>query len=592
MNKRVVSGFVPVTIIAATMLFAQTSQTPQRSEAARKAAGNRGAPAESRPVEGRSMVETQFGIVAASHPLAARAGVEMLERGGNAVDAAIAANAAMGLMEPAMNGIGGDLFVLYYEAKSGKTYGLNSSGWAPTGLSAQFLKAKGMTRMPQTGIYSATVPGAVAGWDALRTRFGTKPFAELLAPAIYYADNGFPITEVVSTSWAGSVNKLSQQTNSAKTFLIDGRAPKVGEVFRNPDLAKSLKLIAANGRNGFYKGPTAEAILQLSKETGGTFTADDLAEFQPEWVTPISTTYRGWTVSELPPNSTGIAALMMLNIMEQYPMKDFGFHSTKALHVMIEAKKLAYADLIRYIGDPKFSKLPVETLLSKEHGAERAKVIDMNKAACAVEPSHLEGYTNSGGNDTIYLSAIDKDGNIVSLIQSNYSGFGSGLTAPGTGFILHNRAGLFTLEENHPNTLAPRKRPLHTIIPAFMEKDGVKIGFGIMGGFNQPQAHAQFVADIADYGFNIQEALEAGRFTKGSFQGCDVAIEPLVPEEVRNELTALGHQLRMTQPRSGTFGWGQAVLSDPSGVHFGASEPRHDGAAIPQMPPVFGPKPR
>jgi gamma-glutamyltranspeptidase/glutathione hydrolase len=412
----------------------------------------------------------------------------------------------------------------------------------------------------------------------------------LLAPAIYYADNGFPITEVIGKGWAGSVNKLSQQANSAKTYLISGQAPKVGSIFKNPDLAKSLRLVAQHGRDGFYKGPTAEAILALSKETGGTFTADDLAEFQPEWVTPISTTYRGWTISELPPNSTGIAALMMLNIMEQYPIKDWGFESTKAEHVMIEAKKLAYADLIRYIGDPKFSKLAVDALLSKAHGADRAKAIDMNKAACTVEPSHLEGYTNSAGNDTIYLSAIDKDGNIVSLIQSNYSGFGSGLTAPGTGFILHNRGGLFTLEDNHPNTLAPRKRPLHTIIPAFMEKDGVKIGFGIMGGFNQPQAHAQFVSNIADFGFNIQEALEAGRFTKESFQGCDVQIEPLIPEKVRSELTALGHQLRVAQPRSGTFGWGQAVMSDPSGVHFGASEPRHDGAAIPQMPPVFPPK--
>lgn len=541
-----------------------------------------------RPSVGRSIVSTQLGIVAASHPLAARAGVEMLERGGNAVDAAIATNAALGLMEPSMNGIGGDLFVIYYEAKTGKTYGLNSSGWAPSGLTVQYLKSKGLTYMPPNGIYSVTVPGAVAGWDALRSRFGTKPFSEILAPAIYYADNGFPVTEVIGKKWAAYVDALSQHTNTARTYLVNGRAPGVGEVFRNPDLAKSLRLIAEQGRDGFYEGPTAQAILQLSKEQGGTFTAADLAEFQPEWVTPITTTYRGWTISELPPNSTGIAALMMLNIMEQYPLKEWGFHSTKALHVMIEAKKLAYADLIRYVGDPKFSKLPVETLLSKAHGAERAKLINMNKAASTVEPAHLEGYTNSSGNDTIYLSAIDKDGNIVSLIQSNYSGFGSGLTAPGTGFVLHNRGALFTLQENHPNTLVPRKRPLHTIIPAFMEKEGARIGFGIMGGFNQPQAHAQFVADIADFGFNIQEALEGGRFTKLTFQGSDVDIEALVPADVRRELTVLGHQINVVPPRSGTFGWGQAVMSDPSGVHHGASEPRHDGAAIPQMPAVFG----
>jgi gamma-glutamyltranspeptidase/glutathione hydrolase len=541
-----------------------------------------------RPFVGRSVVSTQLGIVAASHPLAARAGVEMLERGGNAVDAAIAANAAIGLMEPSMNGIGGDLFVIYYEAKSGKTYGLNSGGWAPTGLTPQFLRSRGQARMPGSGIYSVTVPGAVAGWDALRARFGTKPFSEILAPAIYYADNGFPVSEVIADEWTYYVSKLSQQPNSAKTYLIDRRAPRAGEIFKNPDLAKSLRLIADEGRDGFYKGPVAQAILQLSKELGGTMTAADLSEFRPEWVTPISTTYRGWTVTELPPNTTGIAALIMLNIMEQYPLQDFGFHSSKALHVMIEAKKLAYADLIRYIGDPNSSKLPVEALISKAHGVARAKLIDMNKAACSVEPSRLEGYTNSEGNDTIYLSAIDKDGNIVSLIQSNYSGFGSGLTAPGTGFVLHNRGALFTMEENHPNTLAPRKRPLHTIIPAFMEKDGRRIGFGIMGGFNQPQAHAQFVSNIVDYGFTIQEALEAGRFTKGTFQGCDVDIEALVPETSLRELDALGHRISLVPLRSGVFGWGQAVMSDPSGVHFGASEPRHDGAAIPQMAPVFG----
>ncbi len=539
------------------------------------------------PMVGRSVVATEFGIVAASQPLAARAGVEMLERGGNAVDAAIAANATIGLMEPTGNGIGGDLFVIYYEAETGRTYGLNSSGWSATGLSAQFLRSRGETRMPRRTIYSVTVPGVVAGWDALRSRFGTKPFSELLAPAIYYAENGFPLSEVIAGAWSRSLSMLSAHPNSASTFLIDGRAPEAGETFRNPDLAQSLRLIARNGRDAYYEGPIAQAILQVSKEQGGTFTAADLAEFEPEWVTPITTTYRGWRVSEIPPNTTGIAALIMLNIMEQFPLNEWGFHSTKALHVMIEAKKLAYADMIRYVGDPRLSRLPVETLISKSHAEERAAHIDMSRAACGVEPSHLEGYTNAEGNDTIYMSAIDKDGNIVSLIQSNYSGFGSGLVPPGTGFMLHNRGDLFTLEEGHPNTLAPRKRPLHTIIPAFMEKDGVRIGFGIMGGFNQPQAHAQFVANVADYGMNIQEALEAGRFTKGTFEGCDVNVEALVPEGARGELAALGHEINVVAPRTGTFGYGQAVMSDPSGIHYGASEPRHDGAAIPQMPPVF-----
>jgi gamma-glutamyltranspeptidase / glutathione hydrolase len=540
------------------------------------------------PVVGRSIVATTFGIVAASQPLAARAGVQILERGGNAIDAAIAANATIGLMEPTGNGIGGDLFIIYYDAKSGTVHGLNSSGWAPSGLTVDVLAAKGIKEMPQRGIYSVTVPGVVAGWDAMRSKFGTKPFSELLAPAIYYAENGFPLSENIARGWANSVKMHSQHPNSQKTYLVDGtRAPKAGEVFRNPDLAGSLRLIAEQGRDGYYKGKTAEAILTISREQGGTMTAADLAEFQPEWVTPIKTTYRGWNVYEIGPNTQGISALMMLNLMEQYPIGEYGFHSANALHVMIEAKKLAYADMLRYVGDPKFSQIPVEALLSKPRAAARARAIDAAKAVCKVEPDRLSGVTDAQGNDTIYMSVVDKDGNIVSLIQSNYSGFGSGLVPPGTGFMLQNRGGLFSLVKGQPNTLEPRKRPLHTIIPAFMEKDDQKIGFGIMGGWNQGQAHAQFVSNIVDHGLTIQQALEAGRFTKGSFEGCDVSIEALVPEKVRDELKARGHELRVAAPRSGGFGYGQAVMNGPGGVHLGASEPRHDGAAIPQAPPVF-----
>jgi gamma-glutamyltranspeptidase/glutathione hydrolase len=541
-----------------------------------------------KPVVGRSIVATSLGIVAASQPLAARAGVQILERGGNAVDAAIAANATIGLMEPTGNGIGGDLFVIYYDAKTRTVHGLNSSGWAPRGLTPEFLASKNITTMPQRGIQSVTVPGVVAGWDALRAKYGSKPFSELLAPAIYYAENGFPLSEVTARGWSNSVKMHAEHPNSRKTFLVDGtRAPNAGEVFRNPDLAGSLRLIAQQGRDGYYKGKTADAILQISREQGGTMTASDLAEFQPEWVQTISTTYRGWTVHEIGPNTQGIAALMMLNLMEQYPLGEWGFHSTNALHTMIEAKKLAYADMLRYVGDPRFSKVPVEELLSKPRAAARAKLIDGAAAACKVEPATLRGITDSQGSDTIYMSVIDKDGNIVSLIQSNYSGFGSGLVPPGAGFMLHNRGALFTLEKGQPNTLEPRKRPLHTIIPAFMQKGDVQIGFGIMGGWNQAQAHVQFVANIADYGMTIQEALEAGRFTKGSFEGCDVSIEALVPEGVRGELKARGHEVRVVPPRTGTFGYGQAVMSTPGGVHFGASEPRHDGAAIPQAPFIF-----
>ena len=541
-----------------------------------------------RPVVGRSVVATTYGIVAASQPLAARAGVQILERGGNAIDAAIAANATLGLMEPTGNGLGGDLFIIYYEAKTGTAYGLNSSGWAPTGLTVDYLASKGITQMPQRGIYSVTVPGVAAGWDAMRTKFGTKPFSELLAPAIYYAENGFPLSETIAAGWGRSEKMLSEHPNSRHTYLVDGkRAPKAGEVFRNPDLAGSLRLIADKGRDGYYKGKTAEAIVAISREQGGTITLSDLSEFQPEWVTPIKTSYRGWNVYEIGPQTQGISALMMLNLMEPYPIGDYGFHSTNALHVMIEAKKLAYADMLRYIGDPRFSRNPVDALLSKPRAVERAKLINAAKAACQVEPARLPGITDAQGHDTIYMSVIDKDGNIVSLIQSNYSGFGSGLVPPGTGFMLQNRGGLFSLDKNRPNTIEPHKRPLHTIIPAFMEKDEQRIGFGIMGGWNQGQAHAQFVSNIADYGMTIQQALEAGRFTKGSFEGCDLQIESLVPETTRTELKARGHDLRVVAPRSGTFGYGQAVMSGPGGVHFGASEPRHDGAAIPQAPPVF-----
>ena len=538
-------------------------------------------------VSGRSKIATKYGIVAASQPLAARAGVQVLERGGNAVDAAIAANAVMGLVEPHNNGIGGDLFVIYYEAKSGKLYGLNAGGWAPSGLTPELLRSKGIYRVPGSGIYSVTVPGAVAGWEALRSRFGKLPLSDLLAPAIFYAEDGFPVTDVISEAWAGQVNKLAADANAARTYLMNGRAPRAGEVFKNPLLAESLRLIADRGTAGFYEGKTADAMLAVSREKGGTMTAADLKEFTPEWVDPISTTYRGWTVYELPPNTQGIAALMMLNLMERYPIAEYGFHSSKALHVMIEAKKLAYADMLRYVADPQFAKVPVLPMLSKAYAARRARLINQTKAACTVEPSTLDGLTTSTGADTIYLSVVDKDGNIVSLIQSLYSSFGSGVVPPNTGFMLHNRGALFTLEDGHPNVLSPRKRPLHTIIPAFMEKGDVKIGFGIMGGFNQAQAHAQFVAGIADFGFDVQQALEAGRFTKGTFTGCDVEVEALVPESVRRELTALGHRVAAVQPRTSVFGYGQAVMSNGQGVHFAGSEPRHDGEAIPEAPPVF-----
>lgn len=532
--------------------------------------------------QGRSMVISRNGIVAAESPLAAQAGVQMLERGGNAVDAAVAANAMMGLVAPMSNGIGGDLFAIVYDAKTGKLYGLNASGWAPAGLTIEFLRNQGLRDMPSRGIQSVTVPGAVDGWQKLLDRFGKKKMSEVLAPAIRTAEDGFPVTEWTSGLWRANADFLRGNEAAAQTYLPDNKPPVVGQIFRNSDLARSLRLIAQGGRDAFYKGEIGKAIVETSRRHGGTHAGKDFADYSSEWVEPISTTYRGWTVYELPPNGQGLAALEMLNIMETFPLDKYGLNSTASLHAMIEAKKLAYADLVRYIGDPKFSTLPVKQLLSKDFAAERARQIDPNKANCNVGPGTL-----LPGSSTIYLSTVDRDGNMVSLIQSNYSDFGSGVVAEGTGFILHNRGALFTLEASSPNALAPRKRPLHTIIPAFMEKESTRIAFGIMGGWNQSQAHAQYVSHIADFNQNIQAAMETARFTKLSFQGCELDLENRLPGNVKAELEAKGHVLRMHNGFSNTFGGGQAVMRDfGTGVNYGASDPRKDGAAVPELPPA------
>ena len=555
--------------LAAVLLFAGALMLTTASDA----------PGQDR-TQGRSMVISRHGIVAAESPLAAQAGAQILERGGTAVDAAVAANAVMGVVAPMSNGIGGDLFAIVYDAQSKKLYGLNASGWAPAGLTIQHLRSQGLERMPQRGIHSVTVPGSVDGWQKLLERFGKKKFAEVLAPAIRISEGGFPAPEWVADLWRNNANALRADPAAVKTYLPSGRAPAVGEIFRNADLARSLRLMAEGGRDAFYKGEIAQLMVAGSRRHGGTLSEQDLAEFSSEWVEPISTTYRGWTVSELPPNGQGLAALEMLNIMETFPLQQWGLNSTGTLHAMIEAKKLAYADLIRYIGDPKFSRLPVATLLSKEFAAGRAKQIDPNKANCRVGPGSLPQ-----GSDTIYLSVVDREGNIVSLIQSIYSNFGSGVVAEGTGFVFHNRGGLFSLEPNSPNALAPRKRPLHTIIPAFMERGDVRIAFGIMGGWNQSQAHAQFVSHVVDFNQNIQAAMEEARFTKTSFDGCDVELEDRVPAGVRAELEAKGHVLEMHHGWSNSFGGGQAVMRDfASGVNYGASDPRKDGAAIPELP--------
>ena len=532
----------------------------------------------------RSMVISKGGIVATESPLASQAGVRILESGGNAVDAAIAANAMMGVVEPMMNGIGGDLFVIVYDAKANKLYGLNASGWAPKGLTIDFLHKQGLRDMPQTGVHSITVPGVVDGWQKLADKFGRKKLKDDLAPAIRTAQDGFPVPEWVAAYWAVEVDLLRTDDAATSLYLPGDRAPKVGDVFKNPDLAASLGQIAEHGRDAFYKGEISKKILDAMKRHNGTMTDKDLAEYSSEWAEPISTTYRDWTVYEMPPNGQGIGVLEMLNIMETFPLgqkdKDMAFGSTKALHAMIEAKKLAYADVAKYLADPRGQKIPTATMLSKAWAVERAKLIDPDKAACDIAAGEI-----AGGSDTTYLSVVDRDGNMVSLIQSNYAAFGSGIVPAGAGFVMHNRGGLFTLDPASPNALAGHKRPRHTIIPGFAQNGDKRMAFGIMGGWNQAQAHAQFIANIADFKMNIQAAVEAPRFTKYTFSGCDVEMENRVNGKVRDELTAKGHQIKVLGTFSSRVGGGQAVLRDfAAGVNYGASDPRKDGQAAAELP--------
>jgi gamma-glutamyltranspeptidase/glutathione hydrolase len=528
----------------------------------------------------RSMVVTRYGIVATSYVQASQAGAQILARGGSAADAAIAANAVLGVTEPMMNGIGGDLFALYWEAKTGKLYGLNASGWAPQGLTIAHLKAKDATSMPQSGIDTVTVPGAVAGWNLLHQRFGRLPWKDIFQSAIFYADEGYPVPELIHGFWEESIEDLIRDSESRRVFLRNDKPPAIGEIFQNHDVAKALRLIAEQGSNSFYRGEIAQAILRTSQALGGTMSAADLAEFAPEWVEPISITYRDWTVYELPPNGQGMAALEMLNIMQTSAASSEGPLGTTELHKKIEAMKLAYADLYRYGADPRFAKIPVKGLLSEDYAKERAKLINPNKAACDVSAG------KPPSSDTTYLSVVDRDGNIVSLIQSNYAAFGSGITVRGMGFALQNRGALFSLDPSHPNALVPRKRPFHTIIPAFMERGNQHIGFGIMGGPNQPLAHAQFVSNVVDYGMNIQAALEAPRFTVSTRRGCNILIESRVKSETLQQLSGMGHQLEVRKEYSTAMGRGQAVLHDSqSHINYGASDARADGSAEPEPPP-------
>ena len=536
---------------------------------------------------GRSVVSTPYGIVATTWVQASQAGALMLNKGGSAIDAAIAANAVLNTSEPMMNGLGGDLFAIYWDAKSGKLYGLNASGWSPQGLTIQHFRSRGITTMPVEGIDSVTVPGMVDGWSKLHARWGKLPWAELFEPAIFYADHGVTVPEMIHDYWTASARRLQNNAESRRVFLPAGQVPAAGAIFMNPDLANTLRILADRGEEAFYKGPIAQAILKTSTENGGTMTADDLAQYSAEWVEPITTTYRDWNIYELPPNGDGMAALEMLNIMEQFPPDPGGPSSAGELHTRIEAMKLACADVKRYDGDPRFGKIPVDQLISKAWAAQRKKRIDPEHANCTVAPGALPG------SDTTYLSVVDHDGNIVSFIQSNYAEFGSGITVDGMGFVLQDRGGLFNLDPQSPDALAGRKRPIHTIIPGFMQRGDEHIGFGIMGGWNQPLAHAQFVSNLVDYHMNIQAALSEPRFTVSGQLGCHIVIESRVGQVTLDQLTKRGHDLQVRREYSTTMGRGQAVLhNSATNINYGASDPRADGAAIPETPKFPEPTPQ
>ncbi len=528
---------------------------------------------------GRSNVISQQGIVATSQVLASQAGAQILAKGGSAVDAAIAANAVLGVTEPLMTGLGGDLFVIYQDAKTGQLIGLNSSGAAPKDLSPEFLAAKGIKRMPPDGIHSVTVPGAVRGWYQMHQRYGKLPWKDLFQAAIAFAERGFPVPEGMHEIWAAPNIVRGLQTNgeSARVFLPGGKPPETGQLFRNPDLARALRLVAEKGPDAFYKGDIAAAILETSRHLGGTMAAEDLAAFSPEWVQPISIDYRGWWVYELPPNGQGVAALEMLKIMGTRPPATAGPLSAAEWHERIEAMKLAYSDVHRYVADPKSYDAPIAGLLSEDYAKERAALIDPEHANCTVAAGEPVG------SNTTYLTVVDKEGNIASWIQSVFGYFGSRVTVEGMGFELQNRGAGFNLDPKHPNVLAGGKRPFHTIIPAFMEKGDQHIGFGIMGGAIQPLAHAQFVSNFVDFGMNLQEAMEAPRFAKNNADGCDVSIEFRVPATTLQQLSERGHVIRIQREYVEAMGRGQAILHDSkTQTNYAASDPRADGSAIPE----------
>ena len=527
----------------------------------------------------RSEVIATNGMAATSHPLATQTAIDVLKNGGNAIDAAIAANAVLGLVEPTGCGIGGDLFAIVWIEQDKKLYGLNSSGPAAQDMTIENLKAMGIDKIPPFGPLPVTVPGAVAGWTALHKRFGKTPFDELFNNAIYYADNGFPITEVVGYYFQLSSERYKDYPNFKDVWMPNGKALKKGDVFVNKDLSNTYKQIAKSYGESFYKGDIAQTISKFIVEQGGFLSVNDLKNYKPEWITPVSSNYRGFDVWELPPNGQGIAALQILNILEQYDVSNMGHNSAEYIHLFTEAKKLAYEDRAKYYADMNFADVPVDELISKEYALERNKIINLRKAASTYDSGIFED------GDTIYMTVADKDGNMVSLIQSNYRGMGSGMVPPNLGFMLQDRGEMFSLDPNHRNSLEGGKRPFHTIIPAFITKDDKPfISFGLMGGGMQPQGHAQIVVNLIDFKMNLQEAGDAPRIRHfGSSEptgeimsnGGYLSLESGVGLDVRIELTKKGHNLK-NEP--GGYGGYQAIMK-LNNVYYGASESRKDGHA-------------
>jgi gamma-glutamyltranspeptidase/glutathione hydrolase len=532
----------------------------------------------------RSEVFAQNGMVATSQPLATQIGIDVLKRGGTAMDAAIAANAALGLMEPTGNGIGGDLFAIVWDAKSQKLYGYNGSGRSPKSLTLEWFQENGYEKVPSWGPLPVSTPGTVDAWFALHQRFGKLPMKDLLAPAVAYAREGFPVSELIAYYWQRSVPRLGQYPGFLEQFTLDGKAPGKGQIWKNANLASTLEAIALGGRDAFYKGRIAKVIGNYMKANGGFLTYDDMAEHSGEWIEPVSTNYRGYDVWELPPNGQGIAALQMLNILEGYDLKSYGFGSVEHIHLFVEAKKLAFEDRAKFYADPAFAQAPVARLISKEYAAERRKLISMEKAATSAAPGEFQTQ-----GDTIYMTTADRHGNMVSLIQSNYRGMGSGMAPTGLGFILQDRGEMFVLKPGHANSYAPGKRPFHTIIPGFITKDGRPwLSFGVMGGDTQPQGHALIVSNLIDFGMNLQEAGDAPRIqhdgstspegqAKPMTDGGTIEIETGFDYATIRELMRKGHKVRFAD---GTFGGYQAIGWDEKNrTYIGASEGRKDGQA-------------